>query len=190
MKPFPSLETERLLLDSPRAADIPRIVEFAADEGIAEYTLNIPHPYEEKDAISWLNMAHQGYKDGLHHVFAMRLKPGGEFIGGIGLVITRRFRRAEMGYWIGRPFWNQGYTSEAMQAVMKYGFETLKLNKLYAIHLHENLASGKVMLKNGMQREGLLKEHVYKNEQYFDVIQYGLTKGQYEGSRLSVVSSR
>lgn len=176
MKPFPTLETGRLVLNELQAGDLPRIVEYAADPGIAQYTLNIPHPYAEKDAIYWLNAVYQGFKEGTQHVFAIRLKPGLEFIGGIGLVITRRFHRAEIGYWVGKPFWNNGYTSEAMKPIIEYGFQKLNLNKIYAIHLQENMASGQVMEKNGMQREGFLKEHVFKKGTYHNVIQYGLTK--------------
>lgn len=176
MKPFPTLETGRLVLNELQAADLPRIIEYAADPGIAQYTLNIPHPYAEKDAIYWLNMAYQGFKEGTQHVFAIRLKPGLEFIGGIGLVIARRFHRAEIGYWVGKPFWNNGYTSEAMKPIIEYGFQKLNLNKIYATHLRENPASGKVMEKNGMQREGFLKEHVFKGGTYHDMVQYGLTK--------------
>lgn len=179
MKPFPILETERLVLNELRAGDIPRIVKFASAKEITQYTLNIPHPYAEKDAIYWLNMAYQGFKEGTQQVFAIRLKPDLEFIGGIGLIITRRFHRAEIGYWVGKPFWNEGYTSEAMKAVIEHGFQKLNLNKIYAIHLYENPASGKVMEKNGMQREGLLKEHVFKDGTYYDVVQYGMTKGDF-----------
>jgi RimJ/RimL family protein N-acetyltransferase len=185
MRPFPTLETERLVMNQLRAGDIPRITEYAADENIARYTLNIPHPYAEQDAVYWLHMAHEGYKKGSQRAFAIRLKPELAFIGGIGLIINRRFQRAELGYWVAKPYWNRGFTSEAAAAVIEHGFQELDLNKIYATHLHENPASGKVMERNGMQREGYLKEHVLKNGVFCDLVQYGLTREQFRmGNRL------
>lgn len=180
MENFPTLETERLLLNELQAGDIPRIVQYASNPQISQFTLNIPHPYSEKDAISWMAQCHQRFQEGTQVVFAIRLKPELEFIGGIGLMLAKKYHHAEMGYWIAQPFWNQGYVSEALASIMAYGFQKLQLNKLFATHLDQNTASGKVMIKNGMVREGVLKEHIYKNGAYFDLIQYGLTRKQYQ----------
>ena len=84
-----------------------------------------------------------------------------------------------MGYWLAEPYWNQGYTSEAAAALLQYGFNTLGLHKILATHLVENPASGKVMIKNGMIKEGELKDHAKKNGVYRSLIQYRLTKEEY-----------
>jgi len=171
---YPNLETSRLTLGEIYAADIPNIIQYAGNKKVAETTLNMPHPYKEKDAIYWINMAQQGWQDKTKNIFAIRLKINQELIGGIGLHIEAQFNRAELGYWIAVPFWNQGYMTEAVQAIIKYGFNTLHLNKIYAVHEVGNPASGKVMLKNGMLKEGELKQHVRKNGVYRDLVQYGL----------------
>ena len=101
-------------------------------------------------------------------------------MGGIGLRINKRFNRAELGFWLGEPFWNNGYITEAAGAALSFGFEKLGLNKIYATHLPKNPASGKVMQKNGMIREGTLVDHIKKGDQYLSVIQYRLTRAEYK----------
>ena len=178
MLQYPHLETNRLVLGEIYAADIPNIIKYAGNKKVAETTLNMPHPYQEKDAIFWINMAQQGWQDKTKNIFAIRLKTNQELIGGVGLHIDARFNRAELGYWVAVPFWNQGYMTEAVQTVIKYGFDTLELNKIYAVHEVGNPASGKVMLKNGMLKEGELKQHVRKNGVYKDLVQYGVLNGE------------
>lgn len=162
MTDFPKIETNRLSLESISYSDIPKIIEYAGNIKVAQTTLNIPHPHQERDAIFWINNANQGYKDKSQFTFGIRLKPTNKFIGGIGLKINTRFNRAELGYWMAEPFWNKGYASEAVGVVLKYGFDKLELNKIYATHLAENSASGKVMIKNKMIKEGELKDHTKK----------------------------
>jgi len=174
-----NLETKRLVIRSPRASDIPRIVKFANNSKVADMTLNIPFPYEEKDAIFWINNANQGLKDESQFTCAICQKPTNEFIGGIGLGVNRRFNRAELGFWIAEPFWNNGFATEAVGEIIKFGFEEIELNKILATHLPNNPASAKVMAKNGMVREGELKEHVRKNEKYLSLIQYRITRNEF-----------
>ena len=71
---LPALTTPRLLLSALTATDIPQIITYAGDENISRYTLNIPHPYQEKDAVFWLNMASEGLADGSKYIFAVRDK--------------------------------------------------------------------------------------------------------------------
>ncbi|UOR04115.1 GNAT family N-acetyltransferase [Hymenobacter aerilatus] len=182
MNAYPTLTTERLLLRQPQAHDIASIVQLANEPAVANMTLNIPHPYAETDAIYWLNAANQGFASGLHWIFAMELRQAGQFIGGIGLTIEPRFHRAEVGYWVGKPFWNHGFATEALRAVLAFGFETLELHKIFATHLVGNLASGRVMQHVGMQWEAELHQHVRKKGQYFDLMQYQLTRPAYLAS--------
>ena len=186
MKPFPILTTKRLTLSKILATDIPTIVKYAGSEQIAATTLNIPHPYEEKDAISWIHMANQGFQNKTQYTFSVRLNTTNEFIGGIGLRTNFKMNRAELGYWIAEPFWNLGMTTEAASTILKFGFETLSLNKIYATHVPENPASGKVMIKNGMIKEGELKEHVKKGAEYKTIIQYRLTRKEYDDLKRTI----
>ena len=177
--------TERLSLGAILATDIPSIIKYAGDVKVAEQLLNLPHPYYEKDAIFWLNLAHQGWQDQSKYIFGIRLQATQELVGGIGLHVESSYDRAELGYWIGVPFWGQGYMSEAIATILKFGFREAGLNKIFAIHYMDNPASGKVMIKNGMIKEGELKEHIKVKGAYKNIAQYGLTKTTYEAMNLS-----
>jgi RimJ/RimL family protein N-acetyltransferase len=85
--------------------------------------------------------------------------------------------QAELGFWVGKPFWRLGYASEAASAVVQFGFESLGLNRIYAFHMARNPASGKVLEKLGMQREGILRQRVRKWERFEDVVAYAVLRG-------------
>ena len=179
MEPFPRLETPRLVLRALADADVPHIVALASDYAVARNTLNMPHPYHPDHAHNWLRISRQANRAGEGVTFAIDLKASGGFIGGIGLKIEPRHDRAEAGYWLGVPFWGQGLMTEALAAVLRYGFEALALNKILATHTAENPGSGAVMRKNGMVKEGELVAHVKRDGQYHDLVQYRLTRAEY-----------
>lgn len=180
MDKFPKIETDRLILGKLSFDDIPKIIEYAGNKKIAETTVNIPHPYEEKDAIFWIHSANQGFEKKSQFIFGIKIKTMNEFIGGIGLKIKKRFNLAELGYWIAKENWNKGYANEAVEAILKLGFNELRLNKICAYHLIENPASGKVMIRNGMIKEREMKAQNKKGNADKTLIKYRLTRTEYE----------
>ena len=88
-----------------------------------------------------------------------------------------------MGYWIGTPYWGCGFATEATAAVVRYGFEELQLNRVHAAHFALNPASGRVLEKLGMRREGCRRQHVLKWDRYVDLVLYGLLREEYEPGR-------
>ncbi|MGI4835935.1 MAG: GNAT family N-acetyltransferase [Janthinobacterium lividum] len=169
----------RLLLRPFAAPDAPALVALAGNYEVAKNSLNIPHPYTDEDAQAWLRLTRQHHEQGTAHQFALELRATGEFIGGIGLGLELRHNRAEVGYWLGEPYWGRGLATEALGAVLRFGFEQVGLNKIYATHRAENLASGRVMAKNGMTLEGRLPQHAQRDGQYLDLWQYGLLRRDY-----------
>jgi len=180
MKTLPTIQTDRLTLGPLRAVDIPRIVEYADNPNIAKMLRNLPQPYAEKDAIFWINLSNQGLVNKTSYIFKVGLKENNEFIGGMGLHIKAPHNKAEVGYWIAEPFWGKGYATEALGALLKFGFEDLELNKIYAVHFIGNPASGKVMINNKMIQEGVLVDEEKKDDTYLTLLQYRLTKREYE----------
>ncbi|RXK82795.1 GNAT family N-acetyltransferase [Filimonas effusa] len=179
MQSFPQLETERLLLNELQETDLQNLVQYANNKKVSEYTLNLPYPYKEEDALYWLDTVRKGFEHKSQFFFAIRLKEDGEFIGGIGLVPDQRHKRAEIGYWLAEPFWNRNILTEAAMAVIDFGFNAMELNKITAHYLEGNPASGRVMQKCSMEKEGELKEHIYKDERFYDIEIYGLTRSSY-----------
>ncbi len=177
--PFPRLDTPRLRLRSFAPADVPAIVALANDYEVAKNTLNIPHPYYEEDARHWVRQAGENFQRQVACAFALELRATGEFVGGIGLNLEPRFDRAEVGYWLGRPHWGRGLATEALGALLRFGFAELGLNKIYATHFAENPASGRVMQKNGLVKEGELAQHAKRDGQYHDLWQYRLLRAEY-----------
>lgn len=170
----PSLETERLLLRPFRMGDADAVRVLAGDADIARNTLNIPHPYERMQAQSWIASHADQLQREQAVTYAATLPEGGDVVGAVGLILEREHQRAELGYWIGRPYWGQGYATEAARAVVAWGFEELGLHRIHAHHFSRNPASGRVLQKLGMYHEGRLREHVRKWGEYVDLEQYGI----------------
>ena len=168
------LRTPRLLLRSIESEDVPAIVRLAGVNEIAATTLNIPHPYSENDARSFLAKANEDFREGHCVSFAISILPGRELCGAIGLHIADMHRRAELGYWIGVPFWGKGFATEAASAAVVFGFEALHLHRIYAHHFFGNIASKRVLEKIGMLHEGRSRQHIRKWERFVDVENYGL----------------
>ncbi len=176
---LPTIRTARLVLRPFTLADAPRIEELAGAREVAYNTLRIPHPYPKGEAEAWIRTHEQGMAEG-NYTFAI---DDGELAGGIGLHVKADFDRAEIGYWLGVPYWGRGYATEAMAAILRFGFEELKLNRIYAGYFSRNAASGRVMGKNGLTREGVLRQHVKKWDEYLDLVYYGILRSEWERLR-------
>lgn len=90
--------------------------------------------------------------------------------------INREHSQGELSFWLTAETWGQGYMIEVVQAVVRYGLETLGLNRLYACHMLRNPASGRVLEKNGFRQEGLLRQRVRKWGQFEDVLLWAILK--------------
>jgi len=106
----------------------------------------------------------------------IRLRQDGKLCGGLGLHPQPQHRTAELGYWIGVPYWRKGYATEASSAVVRYGFERLNLNRIFAHHFKRNPASGRVLQKIGMRHEGCLRQAVIKWGEYIDLEMYAILR--------------
>ena len=148
------LLTERLALRPLRRADIPAIVRFAGDRDVAAMTARIPHPYTEADAEAWLGAVAAGHARGDELTFAMTGRDDGGFMGAIGLRVDRVAGGGVLGYWLARPYWNQGLVSEAARRILRFGFETLSLARIQASARPDNPASLRVLEKIGMAPAG------------------------------------
>ncbi len=157
-------------------ADAPAVQPLAGDRRIADTTLNIPHPYEDGMAEAWIATHADAWAGGENAVFAIAETAAG-LVGAIGLRLEPKHRRAELGYWIGVPFWDRGYATEAACAAIAFGFERLDLHRIYASCLTRNPASARVMVKAGMRYEGCLRQHILKWNRYEDVAKYAVLRG-------------
>jgi len=145
------LETERLLLRPPRATDISRLVPLLNDLGVAKNLSRVPHPYTEDDGCAFIIKVAQGWASREDLAFAILRKSDAAYVGTCGVHPARGW---EFGYWLGRPYWGQGYATEAAGRVVSFAFEELKAEKLVAGWYFDNPASGRVLEKLGFMAQG------------------------------------
>jgi ribosomal-protein-alanine N-acetyltransferase len=177
----PTLRTARLLLGGFDLHDAAEVRRLAGAREIADTTLTIPHPYHLQDAVSWIELQNSDDGPRVSADFAIRLLPQQQLIGSIGLRdIDSQHGQAELGFWIGKDWWGQGYAREAARAVIQFGFESLNLNRICAHHMTRNPASGRVLLAAGMQREGVLRQRVRKWGVYEDVVLYAVVRDDWK----------
>ncbi len=174
------LETDRLILRRFVKEDYNAVYKnWASDPEVAKYLTWQVHPNEKvsKQAVmSWLNQ----YSDEKYYHWAIVLKDNGdEPIGGIDVVlINEDVSMVHIGYCIGRKWWHQGVTSEALKAVMDYLFDVVNVNRIESRHDTRNPNSGKVMQKCGMKYEGTLRSADRNNQGVCDISYYALLKSE------------
>jgi RimJ/RimL family protein N-acetyltransferase len=174
----PVLSSARLVLRPFSTADAPVVCKLVQEREIASTTLNIPHPYEDGMAEAWIATQEPAWLRGEIATFAVT-EPSEGIVGAIGLTIELPHQRAEAGYWIGLPFWGRGYATEALSAIIAFGFSQLNLNRIHASHMTRNPASGRVMIKAGMRFEGSLRQHVMKWGKFEDLASYAILRSEF-----------
>ncbi|WNG51444.1 GNAT family N-acetyltransferase [Archangium minus] len=146
-----AIESARLILRPLQLEDARAVQRLAGDREVAENAAGIPYPFEDGMAEAWISSL-----DARSHVFALCLPDSGEMIGAAGLVeaAEERPRTAELSYWLGRAYWGQGFGTEAAQALVRYGFETLGLESIHANCFSRNPGSRRVLEKAGFRHIG------------------------------------
>jgi RimJ/RimL family protein N-acetyltransferase len=177
--PQPTLVTARLRLRPFHPDDAADVRRLAGAPEVADTTLNIPHPYEEGMAEAWIATHQPEYEAGRLATFAITLADG-TLVGAIGLRIRREHERAELGYWVGVPYWNRGYATEAARAMVTFAFSGLGLHRVNAHHMTRNPGSGRVMQKVGMRHEGTLRQHVRKGGRFEDIEMYAVLRSEWQ----------
>jgi [ribosomal protein S5]-alanine N-acetyltransferase len=178
MTTIPELTTERLHLRPFTAEDADRVSELLQRPEIAATTLNIEHPYPEDAAASWIASHRGAAETGESFAWAICRRDDGLLMGAIGIHVDDRHRCGTIGYWLGVPFWNQGFTTEAARAVIDFDFEALHLHRIEATCLPHNVASAKVMQKAGMTYEGTLRHRYRKGDAWLDAATYAVIRDE------------
>lgn len=177
----PTLYTSRLMLRPFSLADAPAVQQLAGDWQVAATTLTIPHPYADGVAVEWIRSHPSQYEAGQGVIFAIAL-PDNTLIGSIGLGVIQEFQLAELGYWVGVPYWGKGYCTEAAKTLVDFGFQVLGLNRIQSTHFSQNPASGRVMQKIGMQKEGYRPQHTLRWGKFQDIVLYGILRQDWPGA--------
>lgn len=175
-----ALETERLMLRRFCNEDASAMFSnWASDDEVTQYLTWPTHTsvaVSEDVLSSWVPQ----YQQPSYYNWAMVLKETGQPIGSIGAVEQRDdIGMVHIGYCIGRKWWNQGYTSEALRELIRFFFEQVGINRIESRHDPRNPGSGKVMLKCGLQHEGVMRQSDINNQGICDAVYYAMLAEDY-----------
>lgn len=166
--------TDDLRLRKCELRDIPECFELAKNSNITKYVMWKPHE-SIADTEEFLGSLISGYSDGTGRTWAICDKKTDSFMGLIGFAkVSERNSSGEIGYWLGEQYQNLGYMTQALKAVIEFGFKKAGMHRITAGHIAQNLASGRVMIKAGMNYEGLFREAAKKDGKYYDVLQFAI----------------
>lgn len=177
---LPTLRTRRLSLRAARMSDAPAMYDYSRDPEVARHVLWEAHAsiHQTRGYIRYLL---RQYRAGGPSTFVIELSEERRVIGTIGLMwVQKENGSAEIGYSLSRRYWNRGLMTEAVEAMLRFCFVTLRLNRVEAQHEVDNPASGAVMRHVGMKREGLLRQRVYNKGRFVDVELYAILRAEYE----------
>ena len=151
----PILKTERLTLRPATVEDARPMAALINDPGVARMTSMIPHPYGLQDAEMFIDtLTKTDFESEMH--FAV-VHPVDDFIGMVAFG-GRRESGAELGYWLGRPYWGRGYASEAVAAALDWAHQEWDRRFLHAGHFADNPPSGRVLIKSGFLYTGVVEQ--------------------------------
>ncbi len=148
------LETDRLILRPPEMADADSITEGLNDWDVARMLGAVPFPYRLADAQEWLAAAPVKRASGQVHAFVLAPRPGAGACIGVTSLALRDHGDIHLGFWLARPHWGRGLMTEAVSAVLGFGFETLDVPRIHSGCLADNPASLRVHLKLGFAVTG------------------------------------
>ncbi len=177
----PTLENDRLLLRPLSTEDAPALSAIGNDEEVAKKLSSMPYLYTLQKASAFIAQTKNDYKEGEEAHFAIVKKADVQLTGVISIDLSWEHNHGTIDYWLGKEYWGKGYATEAAATILRFAFEELKLYRVTSHHFHTNMASGKVMQKIGMQREGRRRGHFKKDGNYLDILDYGILCDEYRG---------
>ncbi len=172
----PGLETERLILRKFEIPDVHDILEYAKDPDVARYTTWEAHK-SIKDSEGFVKWVLDRYQKDEAGEWGIELKETGKIIGSMGFVQLDLINSVGViGYALGKNYWGKGIITEAVSRLIRFSFEEMNLNRIEAVHIVGNEASGRVMQKVGMVFEGVLRQKMFAKGKFWDVKQYAIVK--------------
>lgn len=175
----PKLETERLIIRAFTENDVDDLFEYASDEDVAAFLVWDPHK-SKADTFEFLRMSKEVFQNSDIIDWGIELKENGKLIGGISIRKWNDANRCgDIGYVLSKKYWGKGITTEALKAVIQFGFEVLNANRLEAHCDEVNSASYRVMEKAGMKYEGTLRQKVFLKGKFLNIRFYSILKEEY-----------
>lgn len=182
-KEFPIIETRRLILREVTTEDADDLFTYLSDKDVVKH-MGL-EPYQTvKDVMDEIRWYHSIRKEGTGIRWGITLKDSGEVIGSCGFLnrLTKHYR-TEVGFELSKEYWGKGIVSEALEAVVKYGYQHFQLERIEALIVPANLSSQKLVEKLGFKREGLLRHYEYTCGKFDDLYMYSIIKKDYQSKQ-------
>ncbi|SFD01277.1 ribosomal-protein-alanine N-acetyltransferase [Bacillus sp. 491mf] len=177
---YPTLITERLCLRPLTIKDAADVFEYASNPEIGTYTVWYPHKTLQDSQIFVQSILDQ-YEKGEMAAYGIELKNEKKMIGTCGFIeYDKNHHKAELAYAVSPNYWGKGIATEAAKAFIRYGFETLQLNRIEARCHASNVQSERVMKRLGMQYEGMLRKDMFVKGAYRDTKIYAILREEYD----------
>ncbi|MDJ0773117.1 MAG: GNAT family N-acetyltransferase [Mastigocoleus sp. MO_167.B18] len=166
-----TLETTRLNLRPLYLSDLDSLQKVISTRDIADTMISTPYPYHHSEAERYIRKKISEFESGNSVTFVIEPK-GNNFLRGVIEIreIELEHSQAELSFWLAVECWGKGYMTEALKPVLNFCFNHLHLNRIYSYHMTRNLASGRVLKKNGFVQEGILRQRVKKWGVFEDVV--------------------
>lgn len=172
---------ERIKIRKLRLSDAEEIYRHVKDKEVVRWTLRIPHPYPKDGAAKFIRKTHYNIKQKKGYAFGIILKETDTLIGIVGLSnLDWENKNATLGYWLAKGYWGKGLMTEAVNLILKFGFEKLKLHRIQSSLFEKNIASKKVLEKCGFRSEGVFRETRFRYGKWHDELRYGILKSEYK----------
>ncbi len=169
----------RLYLRGIEASDANEIARHLNDYDIASMIPNTPSPYGMEHAALFVEFAERRLAENADFHMAVVFNDG-TFIGMCAIAnIDKINMNAELGYWIAKDYWGNGYAKEAIRIILSFAFNELRLNRIYAKVLTRNERSIHLLESLGFSNEGTSKEEVFHTGKFLDVIRFGIIRKDY-----------
>jgi len=173
------LKSKRLTLRPPKLSDAPILEKYINDYLVCRYLTNVPFPYPKGGARKWIKQANKELKNkkSIHFSIIYNQQP----IGSIGFnKIDFKHQKAGVGYWLAKKYWGLGIMTEALKLVLDFGFNQLKLQRIWSAHFKENNRSKRVQEKSGLKFEGMFRQDILKNKKRHDIVRRAILIDEYK----------
>lgn len=176
---FPDLQTHRLDLVEIKQEHLEDLFKLFGDPRVTEF-YNIVTLKQESEAQKYLDWFSSRFAEKAGIRWGICLKGKSNIIGTVGFNNFTRQHRANLGYDLHPQFWKKGYITEALKAVIKFGFSELNINRIEAEVMPGNTESERVLTKLGFTKEGVLRNWMYWNDKHYDMTMFSLLKAEVE----------
>jgi len=176
MRPTFPLESTRLILRPFEQSDVIAVENAMKDGRVARMLLDMPHAYPDRPVSEWIASHADRINSGEQYCVAIIHKATGALIGGTGLAISQRDANGELGLWLDPQWWSRGLGTEAAVTMRDFGFDGLRLHRIYAEVVDVNRAGARVLEKIGMLYEGFQRQNRLQAGRFWTTTSYGMLR--------------